>query len=924
MDTVRFLILIASFVLPTLSTLVKDHHGCIEGELDPKLRTQCPGGFLWNCHKARLRNITHFPESDNTSKLCAVDLRHNELQKVYNFTFVNLTDLIWLWLGDNKIDYIESDSFVGLGTLQWLDLRRNPFFYPASFGDRVFDPLSNLQAINIKSNQYQPHSYCGLVDLLKPLRRLQYLAVSGFSDCMFEEGFENLTSLTRLTLSGGNGTKSRHEEVCDITVLVNNTFRHLPHIQRLSVSACNISQVETGAFANLKDLNYLDISYNHDLTFHGLPNVLISLKNTSVEVLNVNFIHPPFERGTVLTKESIEPIKYLTNLTNLYMDLNKIELIDEKVFSLIPNSVYVLTLAANRLTYGKYTRSIESMKHIGYLDISRQHLNYDPFRRNHDPYASSSIVHMHVDESQNSYQEQRCDETSHELHQNDFQPTPEMDFSQSGIDDGDIAYHKPATTATNNYGDTSPNCTACIFGCMVDKSFGGCFCPPPNIKTLKWRKSFLNFNLYKFRVCLSPPIETLDISYNLIYEWIGPIYGLEHLKNLDMTANFCDTLSYDFFDTMPNLRNLSVSQNLLGQVLHPTANNSGEHFNALTKLETLNLSENRITALPSNMFELLEHLKYLNLSTNMISQWNITIKSKYLTVLDLSKNKIEFLSESARQNLDNIAKAKDEGINENLTVYLGGNDIQCNCDNRPFLEWLSESPVHFKFDPTDECHMQNGQRIPLDNPKVAFPRIVSQLNVECIPYGFIAASICIFVITIVSCLVLYRLRWKLRHIYYKRYRRHKTRGYDRLFETDAFVSYASTEGSFIKNKLAPAVETDNTAIKLWIADRDSQAGASVAENLTHAIYHSKKTVIILSRNYLKENWCNFEMNMARLESVESKRKLFIIVLYEDISPEELPLDYLRLLRSEVSVEYPTHPQDLDTFWMSLIQAINDE
>lgn len=109
--------------------------------------------------------------------------------------------------------------------------------------------------------------------------------------------------------------------------------------------------------------------------------------------------------------------------------------------------------------------------------------------------------------------------------------------------------------------------------------------------------------------------------------------------------------------------------------MHPTANNSGEQFNALTKLKTLRLSEDRITALPSNMFELLEHLNYLNLSTNMISECNITIKSKYLTVLDLSKNKIEFLSESARQNLDNIAKAKDEGINKTLTVYLGGNDI---------------------------------------------------------------------------------------------------------------------------------------------------------------------------------------------------------------------------------------------------------
>ena len=311
MDTARYLILIASLILPTLPALAERRHGCIEGGLDPKLTTQCPDGVLWNCHKAGLENITKIPE--NTSKLCAADFRNNHLKRVYNFTFVNLTDLIWLWLGDNKIDYIESDSFVGLGALQWLDLSRNPLIYFDSFGTHVFDPLNSLQAISIKSNLFTNQSYRGLVDLFKSLRKLQYLAISGCYGCMFEAGFENLTSLKNLSLSGYYGDKSWNKEVCNITILGNNTFKFLPHIQRLSISSCYISKVETGVFANQKALNYLDISYNTDLTFDSLPNVLTSLKNTSIQVLNVNFIHPPYERGTVLKSENIEPIKHLTN-----------------------------------------------------------------------------------------------------------------------------------------------------------------------------------------------------------------------------------------------------------------------------------------------------------------------------------------------------------------------------------------------------------------------------------------------------------------------------------------------------------------------------------------------------------------------------------------------------------------------------------
>lgn len=64
--------------------------------------------------------------------------------------------------------------------------------------------------------------------------------------------------------------------------------------------------------------------------------------------------------------------------------------------------------------------------------------------------------------------------------------------------------------------------------------------------------------------------------------------------------------------------------------------------------------------------------------------------------------------------------------------------------------------------------------------------------------------------------------------------------------------------------------------------------------------------------------------MARVESIESSRKLIIIVLLEDIAAEEIPLDYLRLLRSEKSIEYPSNTQDYNTFWDTLSAAIQNE
>ena len=182
------------------------------------------------------------------------------------------------------------------------------------------------------------------------------------------------------------------------------------------------------------------------------------------------------------------------------------------------------------------------------------------------------------------------------------------------------------------------------------------------------------------------------------------------------------------------------------------------------------------------------------------------------------------------------------------------------------------------------------------------------------------------VLGIVLCVSIYRNRWKLRYWYYKKRHRHNNVGYDRLFENDAFISYASSEGRFIKQFLVLAVEAveKNHGVKVWVADRDSLAGVSIAENFAYAIGSSRKTVLILSRRYFKEGWCDYEMNLARMEAIETHRKLMIIVLFEDMAVKEIPPAYQRLLKSEESFEYPTDPQYIETFWEALCSAIIKE
>ena len=843
----------------------------------------CKDGYAIRCENSGLKHIPKsLPRYPNSSKPCLLDLSQNYLKEIQNNAFVTVQEIKVLFIYKNNISWIDSHAFANLTKLKILNLSSNALHYPESFGKGVFNSLTNLTYINLKNNSI--HSYEGLQDLLKPLYKLESLYLSGCVNCTFSKGFENFKRLKNVSLSGVACT------CCKISTVPANMFTYLPHVRNVFMSNCQIKTVEKMAFARLKNIKRLDISYNDELGFRGMRDVLDGLVNSSIIQLNFNHIHEQYEMGLMLKYEHMKPIQYLKNLEVLLMDLNKIEIVEGNVFELIPNATKFIALSGNRLTKGKYVANLTKLEHVEELDLSYQHLDYDPFYQDHYEPEPKQGVHLQLD----SASIRRARSTRFEK--------------------GLVSYSASALV--------SQDCLKCLADCKQKDIT--CVCVPPKLKYLKYRKSFVYFHVGRFGVCSPLSLERLDLSFNLIMNWTGPVFGLGKLKRLNLEENFCYAMSPSFFDNLFGLTYLNVSYNFLGQILKPNGVDDGRHFKNLTRLQDFDLSENRIKALPENVFLNLVSIKQLNLSRNMLGRWNSTLKANCLEILDLSGNKLDTLPESLRDYLDDIEKESTRALcykTKKVKVILDGNPFHCNCDTRPFLRWLSTTSVDVKMSYNDECLMQDGSRLPLKEGVI--PDLVARLDRECFPIVSIALSVSAFVVGAAMCIVVYRYRWKLRHWYYSKRKRHRHRGYDRLFERDAFISYASTDGRFIKRFLIPALEEER-GLKVWVADRDSVPGLSIAENLAHAINFSKKTVLLLSRRYFKEGWCDYEMNLARIESIESQRKLFIMVLFDDITPNEIPLDCLRLLQSEESIEYPTNPQDHSTFWDSLCDSIKSE
>ena len=441
------------------------------------------------------------------------------------------------------------------------------------------------------------------------------------------------------------------------------------------------------------------------------------------------------------------------------------------------------------------------------------------------------------------------------------------------------------------------------------------------METLKWRESFIYSTIPPALICGASKLKHLDISFNLFLTWQGPVLGLGNLESLDLSENFAKELTKEFFLGFPNLLHLNISGNMLGGCFSPAVKNDSHLlFANLNNIQSIDMSSLKIFDLPESLFRNMSQLEKLNLSNNFLTTWTTDLRSPCLYHLDVSGNKLSTLPANLTTYLDTLT------LGRNVTLVLSYNPLECSsCKQLAFLKWVLDTKVIVRREEKEFC-MFDDVKQPLTT-RADFRNAINKLSSYCSDRSWeswvIGSASAIFGVFVTACLgtAVYKKRWKLRYMYYNRKRRHTLQGFERLFSNDAMISYAKGRASFIKNTVVPDLEKIH-GLKLWLVDRDSVPGVSVAEDIVHAIYSSRKTVLLIDDEYLTSSWCDYDMNMARLESLESNRGLIIVVLMEKLQLEYLPLNVMRFLQTERSLEYPDDEQYLETFWTNLAMEIN--
>ncbi|KAJ3608579.1 hypothetical protein NHX12_023111 [Muraenolepis orangiensis] len=101
------------------------------------------------------------------------------------------------------------------------------------------------------------------------------------------------------------------------------------------------------------------------------------------------------------------------------------------------------------------------------------------------------------------------------------------------------------------------------------------------------------------------------------------------------------------------------------------------------------------------------------------------------------------------------------------------------------------------------------------------------------------------------------------------------------------------------------------------------AGRSIVENVTEAIYGSRKTVCVISRHYLASEWCSREIQMASHRLLDEKKDVLILLFLEELSELQLSPYYRmrRLVRRSSYLSWPRAARHPGLFWQNVHRAL---
>ena len=725
--------------------------------------------FAFDCSA---RNIARLP-INISSRATQLNLADNDIIVVPENAFTHLPNLVRLDLSYNEIISLQKHCFAGLVNLRELIMPENKLD-PLRLPRETFAGLPSLQLLAIAyqgKDEHYPEA------ILEPLIELRTLSVTS-QNVSLPEIYGRLPKLTTLILDGT-------DKSYDLSTVTANTFAVLRNskVSTLMLRRVFVKRIELGAFSNFKNLRVLNLCCNY---YMDLKQVVMSLgksENNSIDTVILD--------GT--DSFDIYDINYFCDGGLFWQNVKTLSLRSVGLTTFIPRDANCLSglqeiyIDYNPLTspvtfQPKLTRYLKNLKKVvmTYSNVPGPDYKYKYCR-------ASRRTQFNIEYYITQYPHQIPEVNVTALRANAVTSTHQVQFYiPSSINIVDVSDSNVRSTSTNS-----------------------------GVLSFSRENNVLVLNISGTR-----SIARSD----------GILVGLTQLQILDASHGIVESIHPEFLKQLPSLRVLNQSHNKIGAA----DNDFFAIFSFAQLLEDINLSTNGLRYINRNAFYKLTKLKLIKLGNNAFRYFDIQMNSlTSLELLDLSENRLPFLTSSFMQELDML--------NATFAIDMRRNPLTCNCDSVPFIRWLQTTAVNIvdKTEMTCLFHKSNTRLEHID---------LVNLESECSD-KFFSRKWSHILIGCVSVLVV------MLGLFCVIYRRpcHKVRRSQMRY--DAAVLYDEVDVDvdvrrWVENKLVEKME-NQWQLKLFIMGRVGESEGGEIEALAREIAQSDTLLLCLSQHVLE-------------------------------------------------------------------------
>ncbi|WAR28519.1 TOLL-like protein [Mya arenaria] len=729
-------------------------------------------------------------------------------------------------------------------TLQYLDMSFNMIeftpnwtwsseyiFLPEQFGrtplmqekyliSKYLDIPNNLyrKGIDLSNNRIHDGSSLHFSGPMHVLR----LRSNGLSN-LNKNAFVEIENIQYLDLSDNN-----------IKELPTGVFRGQSKLRKLDLSRNKLENLNEADFSELSSLKLLDISSN---TIRCIASNTIS-KLRSLETLNVqnNFLRTisflPFSGGSILKLK----LKYL-NVKN-----NPIEKLPEALFWL--PSLQIANFAGSKITLNTFFDDIDKLKIL--------RLIYGSVDFENDNLVNISNMVRKIDL-------EGCNVTRLKLNLI-YENIPRTDVILQLV-----SYLKLRTILTK-------------FQFILSGNHLICDCTINNIVLIIKHLPTFTHNLFDSWICSWPPehlgTKVIDIKPEVTYCILDvqhcPLLCTCYQRSTSYDENLSQNIIVDCRDRQLSDLNYILPEGRLELWLDKNNISTIGPFVDLSKVSALNVSQNHIQSISSEVF----------------------VGVTKMMALDIRSNQLRYLPES-------IKNVRIE------VVYLSNNDFQCDCHSLWMKQWIITNRNAIKDWSQLYCNTLEEKTAAFVDVKDEDFICVDETHFDSFKHVLIPSLVCtvsgVLFILIAAMTYIYRVEikvWLFIHFGIHPFDRTHASAIEHV---DCTILHSESLTEWVMETLVKKLENDRDSRRTVVVKdcfRDFIPGFSFQENVSRSVYESKRVIFILSKQWIAdENEMTVAWNIVKNKLKKNSLNFAIIVVHQTETKSVEDMDIGRFIKA---------------------------